>query len=164
MSVPAAATFVQGTVGTVPTVAGGGIIPPGTYYLIKQIVGSGTPVNKKIATSGDGNCFTAVEVSPDNTEARFSGTATYAGEKSTTTITCPFPIVVEPTFQVLEPIDGKVHYATLAPDGNDYREWLQELPLPARASFSRMGALQAASFAKTSSPSRASFGVENMGK
>jgi hypothetical protein len=126
MAVPAAAAFVQGTVGPVPTVAGGGEIPPGTFYLIKQIVASGTPVNKKIAVTGDGTCFTGIEVSPDLSELRLSGTSTYSGEISTVSIMCPITLTVMPTFQVLEPINGKVHYATLAPGGEDYREWLQE--------------------------------------
>lgn len=53
-----------------------------------------------------------------------SGTATNDGSTATTHFTCPFDLTVSPAFEVLEPVDGKVAYATLA--GSDYREWLQQ--------------------------------------
>jgi hypothetical protein len=126
MSMPAAATFVTGVVDTIPTVSGGGVLPPGNYYLIKQIIESGTPATRKLAVGGDETCFTALEIAPDLKEARYSGTVSYNGSTSTTNFTCPITLSVSPSYQVLTPVGGKARYATLAPGGKDYREWLQE--------------------------------------
>ena len=125
MKMPAAATFVTGVVGTVPTVSGGGVIPSGTYVLIKQIIASGTPATRKLAVYGGGDgCFTALEIAPDLTESRYSGTVSYSTSTSTTTFTCPLNLSVSPSFQVLAPVGGKVKYATL--NLGDYREWLEQ--------------------------------------
>lgn len=124
MEMPDEAEFITGENGEVPEVSGGGEIPPGTYVLIRQIVGGKGPAGtRKIVVFGDGDCFTSIEQEEGDDELRLSGTATYEGDDSTVHVTCPLDITITPAYEVLDPIDGKVHYATL--NGNDYREWLQ---------------------------------------
>ena len=96
---PASAPSVTEEIGTVPTVTGGGVIPSGTYLLIKRIIESGTPKTAKNVNVYDGTCAVGLRVDA-NGEVRSAGSFTASGNDLTVSITCPVTLVGSVTYKV----------------------------------------------------------------
>ncbi|MEO7095885.1 MAG: hypothetical protein ABI175_21675 [Polyangiales bacterium] len=127
ITMPASATLVTGTVGTLPTFTAGGTIPDGSYVLVKEVLESGTPRPSKQVAVVTGNCLEGLSIDDTGKEVRATGTGSFeTGEFS---FICPITFTQHSSYGRKDATGGKLTLITVSDPAlgpRTYREWIQQ--------------------------------------